>query len=156
LYKGFIVSSVGPHHSCGSKFRPLTITGFKGSNQNNDSVTKDNELKVRKTSVRVEEKGGVKSKSPKTHNVPRSTASDANESLAATSGIHKLLNKWLTILCSPSSNQRVEEILGEPPPEVLSKTSQGMQQDEKNKTLKVVWSTFWDLDATIKIPLLIL
>jgi len=134
----------------------LTITGFKGSDRNDDSVTRDNELKVRKTSVRVEEKGGVKSKSPKTHNVPRSTASDANESLAASSGVRKLLRKWLTILCSPPSNQGVAEILGEPPPGGLPETSQGMQRTEKSQTLKVVWSAFQALEATIKIPLLIL
>ncbi|RHN63494.1 hypothetical protein MtrunA17_Chr4g0058851 [Medicago truncatula] len=147
--------SVGPPHICGSKFTPLTITAFKGSDQNDDSIRRDNGLKVRKTSVRVEEKGGVKSKSPKTRNVPLPSASDADESLAASSGVHKLFKKWLTILCSPPSNQRVEEILGEPPPGGLPETSQGMQRIEKSQTLKVVWSTFQALDATIKIPLLI-
>ncbi|MCH93958.1 hypothetical protein A2U01_0014912, partial [Trifolium medium] len=147
---------VWPPHICGSKFRPLTITGFKGRDRNDDSVTRSNEVKIRKTSVKVEEKREVKSESPKTHNVPLSGASDANESLEESSVIHKLFKKWVTILCSPSSNQGVEESLGEPPPEVLSKTSQGMQQTEKNQTLKVVWSTFQSLDATIKIPLLIL
>ncbi|CAJ2664343.1 unnamed protein product [Trifolium pratense] len=147
--------SVGPPHICGSKFRHLTITGFKSRDRNDDSVTRSDEVKIRKTSVRVEEKREVKSESPKTHNVPLSGASDANESLEESSVIHKLFKKWVTILCSPSSNQGVEESLGEPPPEVLSKTSQGMQQTEKKQTLKVVWSTFQSLDATIKIPLLI-
>ncbi|CAL5198243.1 unnamed protein product [Lathyrus oleraceus] len=144
--------SVGPPHICGSKLKPLTITGFKGNDRNDDSEARAEELKARKTSVRVEEKGEVKSESPNTRNVP---LTGANESLAASSGIHKLFKKWLTILHSPPSNQGVEETLGEPPPEVLSKTSQGMQRTEKSQMLKVVWSTFQSLDATIKIPLLI-
>lgn len=134
----------------------MTITGFKGSDQNDVSATRANELKVCKTSVRVEQKWEVKSESPKPHNVPLSCASDANESLAAASGIYKLFKKWLTILRSPPSNQGVEEILGEPPPGDLPETSQGMQQTVKYRTLKVAWSTFQALDATIKIPLLIL
>lgn len=152
-YKGFIVSSVGPPHICGSKLKPLTITGFKGNERNGDSEAKGKESKVCKTSVRVDEKWEVKSESPKTRNVP---LNGANESLAASSGIQKLFKKWLTMLHSPTSNQGVEETLGEPPPENLSKTSQGMQQTENSQMLKVVWSTFQSLDATIKIPLLIL
>ncbi|XP_004508882.1 uncharacterized protein [Cicer arietinum] len=155
VLKQTICLSVGPPHICGSKLKPLTITGFKGSDQNDVSATRANELKVCKTSVRVEQKWEVKSESPKPHNVPLSCASDANESLAAASGIYKLFKKWLTILRSPPSNQGVEEILGEPPPGDLPETSQGMQQTVKYRTLKVAWSTFQALDATIKIPLLI-
>ncbi|XP_058733626.1 uncharacterized protein LOC131605264 [Vicia villosa] len=145
--------SVGPPQICGSKLKPLTITSFKGNERNGDSEARAKELKVRKTSVRVEEKGEVKSESPKTRNVP---LNGANESLAASSGIQKLFKKWLTMLHSPPSNQEVDETLGEPPPEVLSKTSQGMQRSEKSQMLKVVWSAFQSLDASIKIPLLIL
>ena len=153
MLKQTVFLSVGPPHICGSKLRPLTITGFKVRDRNDGSITSANELKVHKTSVRVEEKGEVKSESPKSHKVPPCGTSDTNENLAASSGIHKLFKKWLTILCSPPSDQGMEEILGEQ--QVLPKSSQGMKRTEKSQTLKIVWSTFQALDATIKIPLLI-
>ncbi|KAJ1398254.1 hypothetical protein SESBI_31250, partial [Sesbania bispinosa] len=146
----------GPPRICGSKLKPLRIAGFKGIAQNDDSVTRANGLKVPKTSIRLEENGEVKSESPKAHNVPIPFASEANESVTVSSGIHKLLKKWLTMLRTPPSNQGVEEILGEPPPGVLPETPQGMQRTEKDRILKGAWSNFLALDATIKIPLLIL
>lgn len=133
----------------------MRIAAFKGSAQNNDSVNRANGLKVSKSSVRLEENGEIKSESPKA-DVQLSCASEANESLAASSGINKLFKKWLTMLRTPPSNQGVEDILGEPPPEVLPETPQGMQRTEKDQILKVAWSKILALDATIKIPFLIL
>ncbi|KAJ1439081.1 hypothetical protein SESBI_02864 [Sesbania bispinosa] len=155
ILKQTICLSVGPPRICGSKLKPLRIAGFKGIAQNDDSVTRANGLKVPKTSIRLEENGEVKSESPKAHNVPLPFASEANESVTVSSGIHKLLKKWLTMLRTPPSNQGVEEILGEPPTGVLPETPQGMQRTEKDRILKGAWSNFLALDATIKIPLLI-
>lgn len=154
--KGLHVSSVGPPHIRGSKLKPLRITGFKSSDQNDDSETRANELKVRKTSVRLEENGAVKSESLKAHDVSLSCASDASESHAASSGIHKLFKSWLTILLTPSLNQGVEEISGELPPGALREAAQGIKRTEKGQALKAVWSNIQALDATIKFPLLIL
>ena len=134
----------------------MRIAGFKGTAQNDDSVTRANGLKVPKSSVRLEESGEVKSESPNAHNVPLSYASEANERLATSPGIHKLFKKWLTMLRTQPSSQEGEGILGEPQPGVLPETLQGTQWNEKVEPLKVAWSYFLALDATIKIPFLIL
>ncbi|XP_061366827.1 uncharacterized protein LOC133309970 [Gastrolobium bilobum] len=155
ILKHTISLSVGPPCICGSKVKPLWIAGFKGNAQNDDSVTGANGLKVPRTSVRLEESGKIKSESSMAHNVPLSYASEANESHATSHGIHKLFKKWLTLLCTPPSNHGVQEISGEPPPRVLPETLQGIQRTDKGRTLKVAWSQFLALDATIKIPFLI-
>ncbi|XP_027916559.1 uncharacterized protein LOC114175912 isoform X2 [Vigna unguiculata] len=151
------ILSVGPPHICGSKLKPLKISGFKGSAKGDDSVTSANGLKVPnpKTSVRLDKSSEVKSESPKSNNVPLSRASEANENLAVSSGIHKLLQKWLTMLQTPPPNQGEEEILGEPPPDVLPDSLQGTKKTIKGQSLKAAWSYFLALDAAIKIPFLI-
>lgn len=113
-------------------------------------------MKVPKTSLRVGENGEVTSESPKAQNVPLSYASESNERLASSPAIHKLFKKWLTILRTQPSSQEVEEILGEPPLEVLPETLDETQNKERSKILKTVWTHFLALDATVKIPLLIL
>ncbi|XP_027333348.1 uncharacterized protein LOC113848144 isoform X2 [Abrus precatorius] len=148
LLKRNICLSVGPPCFCVSKLRPLRISGFKGSTQNDDSGVRANRLKAPKTSVRIGE-------SEEAHNVPVSYASETNDSLAPSSAIHRLFKKWLTLLRTQPSSQEVEEIFGEPTSEILPGTVQGTQIKERAKVLKVAWSHFLALDATIKIPLLI-
>ncbi|KAK7265667.1 hypothetical protein RJT34_33290 [Clitoria ternatea] len=155
VLKQDICLSVGRPRICGSKLKPLRISGFKGGAKNDDSATRANGLKVQRTSVRLKESGEIKSESTNAHNVPLSCDSEGNEDLAASLGIHKLLKKWLTMLHMPPSNQGVERTLGELPPQVLPETQKGMQRSVKGQTLKVAWSCFLALDATIKIPFLI-
>ncbi|XP_057720432.1 uncharacterized protein LOC130932204 isoform X1 [Arachis stenosperma] len=155
ISKQNICLSVGPPCISGFKVKPMRIAGFKGTAQNDDSVTKANGLKVPKTSVRLEESGEFKSESPNGRSVPVSFAAEADESLAPSPVIHKLFKKWLTMLRTQPSNQEGEKILGEPPPEVLPKTLEGAERNEKVEILKVAWSHFVSLDATIKIPLII-
>ncbi|KAI4343731.1 hypothetical protein L6164_011045 [Bauhinia variegata] len=138
-----------------SNLKPLRISAFKGSAQNDESGSRTNGLKVSKNSVRLDESGEAISETPKVHNVPLSYASEANESLATSPAIYKLFKKWLTMLRTQPSNDVEEEIFGELPPGVISKTPQGDENKEKFGILKVVWSHFLSLDATIKIPLLI-
>ncbi|RDX60932.1 hypothetical protein CR513_60887 [Mucuna pruriens] len=139
---------VGPPCFCVSKFKPLRISSFKGSPQNDDSGIRANRLKAPKTSVRLGE-------SEEAHNVPLSYASETNDSLATSSAIHRLFNKWLTMLRTQPTGQEVEEIFEKPASGVLPKTLQGTQIKERGEVLKVAWSHFLALDATIKIPLLI-
>lgn len=136
----------------------MKISGFKGSAKSDDSVTSANGLQVSnsKTSVRLDESGEVKSESPEANNVPLSCASEANENLAVSSGIHKLLKKWLTMLRTLPLNRGEEEILGEPPPDLVPDSLQGTQKTVKGQSLKAARSYFLALDATIKIPFLIL
>ncbi|KAK7301553.1 hypothetical protein RJT34_12419 [Clitoria ternatea] len=148
LLKRNICLSVGPPCFFASKIKPLRISGFKGSTQNDDSGIRANQLKAPKTSVRLGE-------SEEAQNVPLSYTSETNDSLATSSAIHKLFKKWLTMLHTQPSSQEVEEIFGEPTPGISPKTLQETEIKEKSKILKVAWSHFLALDATIKIPLLI-
>lgn len=146
----FIVSSVGPPFFCVAKLKPLRISGFKGSTQNDDSGIRANQLKAPKTSVRLGESGEA-------NNVPLSYASETNDSIATSSAIHRLFNKWLTMLRTQPSSQEVEKFFEEPTSAgILPKTQQGTQIKESRAVLKVAWSHFLALDATIKIPLLVL
>ncbi|KAF7806063.1 uncharacterized protein G2W53_038224 [Senna tora] len=149
--------SVGPPCISGSTHKPLRISAFKGSAQNDESVTRANGLKVPKTSVRLDDSGEAKSEPPKVHNVPLSYASEANEteSLSLSPVIHKLFKKWLTMLRTKPSTQEAEEVLGEPPPGVSQETLQGTRSKKSGDILKVAWAHLLALDATIKIPLLI-
>jgi hypothetical protein len=152
-HKGlFIVSSVGPPCFCVSKIKPLRISGFKGIAHNDDSRTRAKWLKAPKTSVGLEESG-------ETHNVPFSYASEAGDSLGTSSAFHGLFNKWLKMLrtqSSQSSCQEVEGFLGRLTPTVSPEILQRTHGKETREVLKVAWSYFLALDATIKIPLLIL
>ncbi|KAF7838308.1 uncharacterized protein G2W53_006790 [Senna tora] len=149
------ILSVGSPCVCGSKIEPLKISAFKGSSQYNQKRGRANGLKGPKTSVRLEENEEAKSESPKAQNVPLSYTSEANDSLATSPAIHKLFKKWLAILRTQPSSQEVEEILGEPPLGVLPETLERAQTKERGEILKVAWTHFLALDATIKIPLLI-
>ena len=107
-------------------------------------------MKAPNTSVRLGESGEA-------HNVPLSYASETNDSIATSSAIHRLFNKWLTMLRTQPSSQEVEKFFEEPASEgILPKTQQETQIKESRAVLKVAWSHFLALDATIKIPLLVL
>lgn len=153
--KGFHVFSVGSPLINGSMHKPLRIAAFKGNAQNGEPVIKANGLKVPKTSVGLEESGEAKSESPKVQNVPLSYASKVNGSLATSSAIHKLFMKWLTMLRTPPSSP-AEKIMGEPPPGVPQETLQEPLSLRRGEALKAAWSHFAALDATIKIPVLLL
>lgn len=146
----------------GSKVKPLKISAFKGSAQNDDSGGRANGSKVSKNSVKLsyapEESEETIMESPKVHSIPVSYAPEANKGITGSPAIHKLFKKWLNMLRTQSPNQVVDEILGEglPPKEELPQTQNTTQNMERGQTLKVVWARFLGLDATIKIPLLML
>ncbi|KAI4336184.1 hypothetical protein L6164_014740 [Bauhinia variegata] len=147
--------SVASPYICRSKFKPLRISAFKGKSQNDESGSRTNGLKISKSSVIRLESGEALPETPKVHNVPLSYASEANESLATSPAIYKLFKKWLTMLRTQPSNDVAEEFLGELAPGVVPKTPQGEENKEKLGILKVFWSHFLSLDATMKIPLLL-
>ncbi|CAL5203310.1 unnamed protein product [Lathyrus oleraceus] len=148
LSKHNVCLSVGPPCFCVSKIKPLRISGFKGISHNDDSRTRASWLKAPKTSVGLEESG-------ETHNVPFSYASEAGDSLAASSASHGLFNKWLKMLRTQSSCQEVEGIFGRLFPTDSPETLQRTHSKERSEVFKVAWSHFLALDAAIKIPLLI-
>ncbi|KAK2442907.1 hypothetical protein P8452_21322 [Trifolium repens] len=148
LLKHNICLSVGPPCFCVSKIKPLRISGFKGIAHNDDSRTRAKWLKAPKTSVGLEDSG-------ETHNVPFSYASEAGDNLASSSAFHGLFKKWLKMLRTQSSCQEVEGFFGRLTPTVSPEILQRTHIKETSEVLKVAWSHFLAVDATIKIPLLI-
>ncbi|KAK1564355.1 hypothetical protein Q3G72_001402 [Acer saccharum] len=126
--------SVGSPNVFGVRVKPVKISAFKGSAQNNESGGRASGSKISKNSIKL-------SYIPK----ERSPA------------IHQLFKKWLTMLRTQSPSQVVREDLGEklPAREEVPETHIEIQKKGRGDVLKAFWCHFWDLDATIKIPLLI-
>lgn len=149
--------SVGASCIRGTKRKSLRISAFKGSAQNGESAGRVNGSKVPKNSVKLKESEDTITESPNVNDIPLSYASEANQSIASSPAIHKLFKKWLTMLRTQSPSQVEDGILGEElPPTEISETHHGTEKKERSEILKAVWCHFLGLDATIKIPLLIL
>lgn len=153
--------SVGAPRVVGLKVKCFKISAFKSSAQHDDSGSRGRGSKVAKNSVELSylPKDGEETtaESPKAHNVPLSYATETDETVAASPAIHKLFKKWLTMLRTQSPNEVVDEVLGEGrPPVKMSEAQTETQITGRGEILKAVWCHFWCLDATIKIPLLIL
>ncbi|XP_057952329.1 uncharacterized protein LOC131146634 isoform X2 [Malania oleifera] len=143
-----------------SNGKPLKISAFKGSAQNDETGGKANASKFPKNSIELsyapqESEESVK-ESPKVQNAPLSYSSEGNETMAGSAAIHNLFKKWLTMLRTQSPNNVAGEILGgRSPLRQTSEAQNGNQQKKKNEIWKAVWFYFLGLDVTIKIPLLI-
>ena len=153
--------SIGAPHTCGLKAKNVRISAFKGSAQNDESGGRANDASVSKNSIQVSyvPKDGEKTmiESSKAHNGPLAYASETSENIVGSPAIQKLFKKWIMILRSQSPSQVMNEALEEgSPPLDTSETEIGTQSNRKKEILKMVWSHFWDMDSTIKIPLLIL
>jgi hypothetical protein len=149
--------SVGaaPRHR--GKPRPLRISAFKGNAQNDESAGRVSGSKVPKNSVKLKESEDTIMESPKANDIPLSYTSEANESIVSSPAIHNLFKKWLTMLRTPSPSQVGDGVLGgEPPLREMPESQHGTQKKERGKILKAAWCYFLCLDATVKIPLLIL
>ncbi|KAJ7945843.1 Embryo defective protein [Quillaja saponaria] len=155
IVKHNICLNVGPPCIRGPKIKPLKISAFKGNAQNDDSGVRASGSKIPKNSVRLKETEEATAESQKVHNVPVSYTSGANENAAISPAIHKLFKKWLTLLLIEPSNQVADEILGEPLPGNISETLKRSKNKEKGQVLKVAWSRFKGLNATVKFPILI-
>ncbi|XP_044486145.1 uncharacterized protein LOC123211460 isoform X2 [Mangifera indica] len=152
--------SIGAPCVRGVKVKPVKISAFKGTAQNDESGGRASESKIHKNSVKLsyipKESEETVVESSKAHNVPLPYASETKETIAGSPAIQRLFKKWLTKLQTQSPCQEVDEVLGErPPPKEVSETNIEMQNSGRGETLKAVWGHFWDLDATVKIPLLI-
>ncbi|KAK4753022.1 hypothetical protein SAY87_021820 [Trapa incisa] len=149
---------VGPPQLYFPKLRPLRVSSFKGSVQN-DGSGGDRSGDISNNSVKVtyvsKESKETMAESSNACDMPNSHASRANGEVSGSAAIHKLFRKWLTMLTMQSSDQAVDEILGEgPPPRDILGTQNETLMEEKSGALKTLWGHFWDLDATIKFPLL--
>ena len=145
--------------SCVSRPKPkaLRISAFKGNAQNDEPGRRASGSKSEKNSVKLKESEDTIIESSKANEVSVSYTSEANESVSSPA-IHRLFKKWLTNLRTQSSNQVVDGIIGEeePPSRDTAETEVGTEKKETTALLKAVWGHFLNLDATIKIPLLIL
>ncbi|KAK8521443.1 hypothetical protein V6N13_077544 [Hibiscus sabdariffa] len=138
-------------HTHGPNAKNIRISAFKG---------RENEGNVPKRSIEVsyvpKDGEGATIESSKAHNGPVAYASETGENVVGSPAIQKLFKKWIMMLWSHSPSQVGDDALGEEaPPRDAAETQIGTQSNGKSEILKIVWCYFWDLDATIKIPLLI-
>lgn len=137
--------------------KSFRVSAFKGSAKNGDAGERTSSSKVHKNSVKLKGSENTITESPNGNEIPLSYASEADERIAPSPTIHRLFNKWLTILCTQSSIQVGDATLGDvSPANVTSGKENGIQNSEKTGILRAVWFNFLHLDATIKIPFLIL
>ncbi|XVF09354.1 hypothetical protein REPUB_Repub07fG0085300 [Reevesia pubescens] len=159
-FRRSVYLSIGAPHTCGLKAKNVRISAFKGSAQNDESGGRANDASVSKNSLKVSyvPKDGEETiiEPSKAHNGPLAYASETSENIVGSPAIQKLFKKWIMILRSQSPSQVMDDALGEgTPPRDTSETQIGTQSNRKSEILKMVWGHFWDMDATIKIPLLI-
>uniref|UniRef100_A0A803PA93 Uncharacterized protein n=1 Tax=Cannabis sativa TaxID=3483 RepID=A0A803PA93_CANSA len=157
LLKRNISSSVGP--SCVSRPKPkaLRILAFKGNARNNEPGGRASGSKSGKNSVKLKESEDAITESSKANDVSVSYSCEANESVSSPA-IHRLFKKWLTNLRTQSSDHVVDDIIEgeEPAPTNISETEVETEKKETTSLLKVIWCHFLRLDASIKIPLMVL
>lgn len=156
-----IFFSVGTPRFSGVKVKPVKISAFKGSARNDESGGRASGSKIAKNSVKLsyipKESEETVTESSKAHNVPLSYASETNETIAGSPAIHKLFKKWLTMLRTQTLSREADEILEEEQPlKEISETNIEIQNKGRGEILRTAWGQFWDLDATIKLPFLIL
>ncbi|MBA0790188.1 hypothetical protein Gohar_014853 [Gossypium harknessii] len=152
--------SIGAPHTCGSKVKNVGISTFKGSGQNNESRGRTNNAFLSKNTIKVsnvpKDREETMIESSNVHNVPLAYASETSENHLGSPAIQKLFKKWIMILLSQSPHQVMDEVMGVgPPPRDTSETQIGTQSNGKSEILKMVWSHFWDMDVTIKLPILL-
>ncbi|TYG60512.1 hypothetical protein ES288_D07G074500v1 [Gossypium darwinii] len=156
-----VCSSIGAPHTCGSKVKNVGISTFKGSGQNNESRGRTNNAFLSKNTIKVsyvpKDREETMIESSNVHNVPLAYASETSENHLGSPAIQKLFKKWIMILLSQSPHQVMDEVTGVgPTPRDTSETQIGTQSNGKSEILKMVWSHFWDMDVTIKLPILLL
>ncbi|KAE8726565.1 EMB2759 protein [Hibiscus syriacus] len=146
-------------HTLGLDSKNIRISAFKGSVLSDESGDRKHQGNVPKSSIKVSyvPKDGEAAtiESSKAHNGPVAYASETGENVVGSPAIHKLFKKWIIMLRSQSPSQVVDDALGEAPPKDVLETQVGTQSNRKGEILKIVWCYFWDMNAAIKIPLLI-
>lgn len=147
-------------HTCGLNTKSIRISAFKGSVENGESGARAIDENVPKSSIKVSyvPKDGEATtiESSKAHNGPVTYSSETGENIVGSAAIQELFKKWIMILRSQSPSRVMDDALGEEaPPRDTSEAKIDTQRNRKGKILKTVWSYFWDMNATIKIPLLI-
>lgn len=152
-----LLHSVGACCTRGSQAKILRVSAFKGSSQNGESGERTSGSGVPKNSLKLTGSENTITESPNANEIPLSYASEDDERIVPCPSIHRLFKKWLTILRTQSSSQAVDATLGD---ESLASATSGkdnkIQNNKKKEIFREIWCNFLHLDATIKIPFLIL
>ncbi|PIN20258.1 hypothetical protein CDL12_07063 [Handroanthus impetiginosus] len=150
-------SSVGTSLLLGHKFKVFKISAFKGSSQHDDASGRANGSKSLKSHVKVSylqhEGEGSSVESSELQNVVHAPYSAEDETTSRSLAIQNLFKNWLLLLRTPSQTQPVEEAPEKP--SFIETSENTLQNEERGEFLKAVWCYFLDLDATIKIPLVL-
>lgn len=164
-YNKYLASSGGASLVLGLKSKVLKVSAFKGGSQNDDSGVRANgskslkKVKVSYLQHESDESPGYtqqqheSSISPKVLN--HAPYSAADEKTTSSLAIQNLFKNWLMLLRTPSQTRQVEESPEKPHMET-SGVPNTVQKQERGEILKAAWCYFLGLDATIKIPLLML
>lgn len=141
------------YFSLGAKGKSLKISSFKGACQNDKSGGRASGSKPLKNSARI---CYVPQESEHTLTESPVVTSEADETTPGSRAIQNLFGHWLTLLRTPSPNQAVDEAIEGPSTREISETQNGMQINKRGEIPRAVWGYFLAVDATIKIPLMIL
>ncbi|KAG1348054.1 hypothetical protein COCNU_06G018830 [Cocos nucifera] len=143
------------------KRRAFKVSSFKGNAQHDEPEARDSCSKFPKAPVQLSMQDDGEEVLSDSHNVqkhPLSYAPEGREDTKAGSlAIQKLFRKWLIMLRTQTSSQRMDENIWEEP--AWGVTSEGQHVPVRMKAgimLKAALVYFLGLDATISIPLLIL
>lgn len=89
-----------------------------------------------------------------------STDTDGRDKIASSPAVRKLFMRWVGLLKSPTqpaNSQVIDDMLVEGPPSLqIAEKNCEAPLTVNNGVLKTLCGSFWGLDATVKIPLLVL
>ncbi|CAL1367417.1 unnamed protein product [Linum trigynum] len=158
--KCYLHSSVGIGVH-GLKTKLLRVSSFQGSAKNDDAGGRSSWSKGSKNSVKIsyvsDDSGESLRELPKAQSVPVSYTPEPNEGVGGSPAINNLFKKWLNLLRSHSSSQVADGILEGPGQrEEVAQTQSITQETQRRSFLSRGFHHFWQLDATIKIPILLL
>lgn len=142
------------------KRKVFKVSSFKGNAQNNERKGRDSGSKFPKAPVQLSTQQEREEILPDSHDVqthPLSCAPEGREDTTAGSlAIQKLFRKWLIILRTQTSSQRMDgNFHKEPAQNVTSEGQHVTMRMKAGNMLKAALVFFLGLDAAISIPLLI-
>ncbi|XP_051118228.1 uncharacterized protein LOC127242648 [Andrographis paniculata] len=153
-------SSVGAAVIHRPKQKIFKIYAFKGGNRYDDSSSRTNGSKSIKNSAKVsflqDESEESSLKSSKVHDVVPDPCTSAAETASRSVAIQKLFKNWLMLLRTQPQTEPVERAAAEPSSTESSETPNTVAKQETIQLVKAAAAYLMNLDATIKIPVLIL
>lgn len=147
----------------------MRIVSFKGNNQTDGgSASQGRTAKVSQNSIKVSD---VPSQNEKSSSIAdsqkeredllrHSTDTDGCDKIAGSPAVFKLFRNWVGMLTTPTqaaNDQVIDDMLVEGPPllQIAEKNCE-TPLTVNSGILKTLSGQFWDLHATVRIPLLVL